>query len=378
MSQPAFPFDPDLDSQVILTVETALDLTLVNICTKSGNSPSSSSKDCGLEEPPAFLKLRKVVSNGAATPADFTLRWDGPSTNDGSVAGDNTEFVPVPPGAYSLSETGPSIYSLASLVCVDGSNANVPVNAEVVTLAGNAEVTCTFTNALIPNPALNVVKSVTSSGPYDSVGDVITYSITVTNTGNQTLTGVTVTDPGVGAVLGACTPAIPATLAPGAQVVCAATHVVTQADINAGSYTNVAIGDSNETPPDSDDETVPVVQSKSLSLVKSASPSSYDSVGDVVAYSYLVTNTGNVRLAGPVTVADDKASVTCPAVSTVGNNDGFLDPGESITCAASYSIAQADLNAGSVTNVAKASAGGIDSNQDTETVTRCRQRRCRW
>ena len=49
------------------------------------------------------------------------------------------------------------------------------------------------------------------------------------------------------------------------------------------------------------------MQTKTLSLVKSASPSSYDSVGDVVAYSYLVTNTGNVRLAGPVTVADDKA-----------------------------------------------------------------------
>ena len=40
------------------------------------------------------------------------------------------------------------------------------------------------------SPALSVSKTVTSTGPYDSVGDVITYSITVTNTGNQTLTGV--------------------------------------------------------------------------------------------------------------------------------------------------------------------------------------------
>ena len=135
---------------------------------------------------------------------------------------------------------------------------------------------------LTQSPALNVVKTVTSSGPYDSVGDVITYSITVTNTGNQTLTGVTVTDPGVGAVLGACTPAIPATLAPGASVVCAATHAVTQADIDAGSYTNVATGDSNETPPDTDDETVPVVKSPALNVVKAVTSSGpYDSVGDV-------------------------------------------------------------------------------------------------
>ena len=49
--------------------------------------------------------------------------------------------------------------------------------------------------------------------------------------------------------------------------------------------------------------------------------------------------------------------------------DGFLDPGEAITCTATYTITQADLNSGSVTNVATAHAGGIDSNQDTETVT---------
>ncbi len=90
----------------------------------------------------------------------------------------------------------------------------------------------------------------------------------------------------------------------------------------------------------------------------------------MISYSYLVTNSGNVSLAGPVTVADDKATdESCPDVSTVGDGDGFLDPGESVTCTASYTITQADLDAGSVTNVATASADGTNSNPDEETVT---------
>ena len=89
----------------------------------------------------------------------------------------------------------------------------------------------------------------------------------------------------------------------------------------------------------------------------------------MISYSYLVTNTGNVRLAGPVTVGRRQGDGQLPGRDTVGNHDGFLDPGEAVTCTATYTITQADLNSGSVTNVAKASAGGIDSNEDTETVT---------
>jgi uncharacterized repeat protein (TIGR01451 family) len=106
---------------------------------------------------------------------------------------------------------------------------------------------------------------------------------------------------------------------------------------------------------------VTAVQSSGLSLVKTASPQTYSQVGDVIGYSYLVTNTGNVSLAGPVTVSDDKATVTCPA--------GGLAPGATKTCTASYTITQADLDSGSVTNTATAHANGTNSNPDSETVT---------
>ena len=75
----------------------------------------------------------------------------------------------------------------------------------------------------------------------------------------------------------------------------------------------------------------------------------------MISYSYEVTNTGNVTLAGPVTVTDDKATVTCPS--------GDLAPGASVTCTASYTITQADLDTGSVTNTATATVDNTDSNR---------------
>jgi LysM repeat protein len=84
----------------------------------------------------------------------------------------------------------------------------------------------------------------------------------------------------------------------------------------------------------------------------------FDSVGDVINYSYVVTNAGTEILAGSFAVIDNIATVICPEPNTAGNPDNALDPGESISCIGSYGITQADLDAGSVTNVVTASAAG--------------------
>jgi len=85
-----------------------------------------------------------------------------------------------------------------------------------------------------------------------------------------------------------------------------------------------------------------------LALVITPSPATFAKAGDVIPYSFVITNSGNVPLAGPFTVADNKVTVTCPSTSS-------LAPGASITCTASYTITLADLKAGSVTNTATAS-----------------------
>ena len=95
----------------------------------------------------------------------------------------------------------------------------------------------------------------------------------------------------------------------------------------------------------------------------------FNTVGQVIHYSYVVTNTGNTPLAGPVSITDDKVmGVACPNVNTVGNLDDKLDLNESITCAGGYGIAHADLNSGSVTNNATATVDEVISAVVTTTI----------
>jgi uncharacterized repeat protein (TIGR01451 family) len=73
---------------------------------------------------------------------------------------------------------------------------------------------------------------------FSAVGETLSYEIVTTNTGNVTVSDVTVEDPI--ASFDSCTPAMPATLAPGAEMRCVATHVVTEADMAAGKVDNTA------------------------------------------------------------------------------------------------------------------------------------------
>ena len=262
----------------------------------------------------------------------------------------------------------------ASITCT-ASYAITQADLDAGSVTNHATATATFgSNPVTSNeaqatvnatqaPALAIDKTAAET-VYAAVGNVIHYSYKVTNAGNVTLHDpITVSD---NKALATC-PALPAGgLAPGAFITCSATYTITQADLDAGSLTNVASATSGTTTSPTDTVTVPATQSPALSLVKSASPATYNQAGQTINYSYDLKNTGNVTLSGPFTVTDDKASVTCPSVTS-------LAVGDTLTCSATHTVTQAEVDSGSITNIAKGHAfhgtTPVDSNPDTKTVT---------
>src|SRR5262249_30665758 len=129
----------------------------------------------------------------------------------------------------------------------------------------------------------------------------------------------------------------------------------------SGLLANTVTATSDRAPAATDRLLIPIVRTPALTLVKSASPLSYDHVGQLITYTYKVTNTGNVTLSGPFTVNDDTVTVTCPSVAPPG-------PAGPLTCTATHPVAQADLDAGSIVNVASTTNGVVTSPTDKATV----------
>ena len=205
---------------------------------------------------------------------------------------------------------------------------------------------------------------------FAAAGVLIGYTFTLTNQGNVTLAGpFTVADDQ--STNEAC-PATPATLAPGASITCTASDTTTQQDLNSGALVNTATAratfGSAAVTSNQATATVTATQRPALTLVKTANPTSFTAAGQVIAYTYVATNSGNVTLASPYGVADDRSTDEhCPA------NPATLAPGATLTCSATYTVTAGDVAAGSVTNRATASArfGAqiVMSNEATATVT---------
>jgi len=216
---------------------------------------------------------------------------------------------------------------------------------------------------LTPAPGMEFTKTADASAVHSpsKVGDLITYTFTAKNTGNVTLTNVSIDDPLAGlSALSYTWPGAAGTLLPGQTVTATATYAITQADINAGHVANSATttgtpptGPSVTPPPGTTD--TPLTPAAGLEFTKTADASAVGDpthVGDLITYTFTVKNTGNVPLKG-VVVNDSMPGLSALNYAWPGDA-GVLLPGQTVTATATYAITQADINAGKVANTATA------------------------
>ncbi len=306
---------------------------------------------------------------GIGQPYTGTYTCTNAATAAASAIAATCALSALPPGlsASCAPSTPTTVAPGASIVCtVTGTpTANGSTTVPGTTGAtndGNPSNNTASIDIAVTDPILSFAKSTTSTG-FTAPGVSIPFSYRVTNGGPVTLfAAITVADTKIPTI--SC-PALPGTgLAPGAFITCTASYLTTQADVDAGVVTNTAAAKSGVTLSPSDSVTVPATRTPSISLLKGTAATGFAAAGTTVTYTYQVTNTGNTTLTTPVTISDNKiASVTCPALPA-----GGLTLGNSITCSGVYTISQADMDAGSVTNIASAASGALASNTSSVTL----------
>ncbi len=364
--------------------------SVVNTATASGNPPtgppvtSNASTATVLAASVLSLSLAKTAAPATVTSAGQTVTYSFLVANTG-----NTTLTGVGAADTAFSGTGtpPTITCPVTTLGPGGSTTctgvytvtQTDVDAGAITNTGTAFGTpptgpavtappSTATVTAAPAPALSLLKT-TSPTAVTAAGQTVTYSFSVANTGNTTLTGVSVAETSFS---GTGTPPVvtcPATaLVPQQSTTCTGTYTVTQADADAGSITNTATasGTPPTGPPITSNEstaTVTVTRISSLALSKTATPATVTAAGQIVTYSFTVTNTGNTSLTG-LSAADTAFSgtgtppvISCPVTT--------LAPQASTVCTGTYTVTQADIDAGSITNT-----GSVSGTAPTgETVT---------
>ena len=275
-------------------------------------------------------------------------------------------------GTYTLTQADLDAGQVLNSAYAEGAPPATPANPTRTRVPSPEDEVITN---LLSAPSLSIVK--TGSAPSGATaGSTIAYTFVVTNTGNVTLSDIRVVDAKLAAA-----PVCPVTtLAPGAVTTCTGTYTLAQLDLDAGRVVNRAHAEGvapatpgNPNPPrvpsPEDEAVVGLPAAPSLRIEKTAGPASGDAVGSTIAYSFLVTNTGNVTLSG-LAVVDSRlaAAPSCPVTT--------LSPGASTVCTGGYSLVQADLDAGEVVNTAHAEgtppsmpgnpdAGRVTSPEDT-------------
>jgi large repetitive protein len=378
-------------------------------------SPLVTENNDGLAGPPATSPAYNASFSGAGSPsrgilvtisgnppADLSISKTAAAT---ATAGNNIVYTTTVANAGPGNATGTSVADTtpANLTFVSNSGACTtafPCSLGTISSGGSAIITSTYTinpaftgsisnTATVSTTAFDLAAGNNSSTASTTVsastdvaitktaaatataGNNIVYTVTVTNNGPSTATGVSVADTTPANLTfvsnsGGCTTAYPCaigTLAPGASSVITSTYTISPAF--TGSISNTATVSSTTTDPtpgnNSATASTTVSASTDVSITKTAN--SALTPGSNISYTVTVTNNGPSTATG-VSVAD-----TTPSGLTFVSNSGgcttaypcaigTLAPGASSVITSTYSTSP--TLTGTVTNTATVSSTTSD------------------
>ncbi|SNT12799.1 conserved repeat domain-containing protein [Micrococcales bacterium KH10] len=328
------------------------------------------------------IPYRFTVTNGGA------LALNSVTVNDPLVTNVNcpsTTLARAGDAGSSMTCTGTHTVTAQEAAAASGELPNTAVATGLTPLSVLVESNESTAIALLetPAPAIELTKHAiwndTNNDGLVNLGDTVTYTFSVENTGNITLAPVTITDPKIGLTNAMCV----ASLAPGASANCGpaaqGVHTINVDDLIANTVANTAT--ATGTPPsplsnvtDTDSTDTPTVPAHaSMTVTKTASVQGDDEIGhegELITYTFRVTNTGSVPISN-IRVNDAMLNLTNWLCSA-----GPLGPGHYVDCVAPnmHTVDRADLRAGEIVNTVYVNADaptGVTPPaqvQDTETV----------
>jgi uncharacterized repeat protein (TIGR01451 family) len=362
--------DLSLDKQVSNDIPNVSDtITFTLVVANAGPSPATSIVVTDVI-PNGYTYVGSSIAGGDtrndSNPSTSGLTWTIDSLTAGSDVSLTYQATVLETGAYdNYAEIQSHNETDVDSTPDNASTTEDDDDTVIVTPASSASMVLTKTAILDDTAA--------APGGVVNAGDTITYTFSVQNTGNVTLTDISVTDTLLPGLI--CTIA---SLSPGSTLGCTAAeniYTLTQADVNSGSRANTATATGQDPAgndvSDTDTKTTPLTPSPSIELTKTAVlddtvvvPSGVVNAGDTITYSFTVENTGNV------TILD--IEVTDPLLPLLTCSIASLAPGAESSCMAAnnvYALTQADIDAGSLANTGTATGLDPDDNSTTDTDT---------
>ena len=298
---------------------------------------------------PKLTVIKHVINDNSGTSAasDFMMTVSGNSATVPNFPGnENGTTVGLNEGDYTVGETSHTGYAETFSGDCDS------------TISIGGTKTCTITNNDIPNPGIHIVKT----GPAVAhEGDKVTYTFTVTNTGDIALSDVTVDDNVAGGAVYQSGDTNGNSLLDTSETwTYTKNYTIPTPQIADVVNTATACGDFSDGTTsgtdvcDNDSHRLDVIH-PAISVEKFGPATAFQ--GQSVTYTFWVTNTGDTELDN-VGIADDLATgEVC--------NDNTLAPNDSTFCTATYTIPNDQT--GDVTN--HVTASGTDELDETVTGT---------